>query len=213
VWTTPGTGSAWSSPILVELKNGKSELVLNQPGNPGKIVAYDPATGKELWRAPGIPDGYICPSVIAQDGTVYAIGGRKNTSVAVKAGGKGEVKPLWTTGAGSNVCSPVYHDGHIYWLHEQRGTAYCVNAATGTQVYSERVPGAGRTYSSGLVADGKIYYVTQNGGTLVVAASPKFELIAHNKLEDTSRTNASPIVDNGRLLIRTDTNLYCIGKK
>jgi len=212
-WKVPGTSSAWSSPILVELKGGKSELVLNQPGKPGKIVAYDPENGKEIWFSKGIPDGYVCPSIVANDGVIFAIGGRQNTSVGVKAGGKGEVKPLWTTPAGSNVTSPVYHEGHLYWLNENKGIAYCVNAISGEQVYGERVPGAGRTYSSAVYGDGKIYYLTQNGGTIVVAAKPKFEVIAHNKLDDTSRTNASPVIDNGKILIRSDTHLYCIGKK
>ena len=212
-WKVAGTKSAWSSPILVDLPGGKSELVLNMPGSPGKIKAFDPATGNDLWQSTGIPDGYVCPSVISHEGVVYAIGGRKNTSVAVKAGGSGQVKPLWTTGAGSNVTSPVYHDGHIYWLHETRGIAYCVEAATGKQVYSERVTGASRTYSSAVLADGKIYYISQNATTFVIAAKPKFELLATNKLDDTSRTNASPAIDNGRLLIRTDKHLYCIGTK
>jgi outer membrane protein assembly factor BamB len=133
--------------------------------------------------------------------------------VAVKAGGSGEVEPLWTTGAGSNVCSPVYHDGHLYWLHDSRGIAYCLNAETGKQVYAERVPKAGRTYASGIVADGKLYYVSQTGTTFVVAANPKFELLATNRFDDDARTNASPVVDHGRILIRSDNYLYCVGAK
>ena len=212
-WKIPNIRSAWSSPILVDVPGGKVEMVMNLPGQPGKIKGFDPATGKELWNCQGIPDGYICPSAISHDGIVYAIGGRKATSVAVKAGGTGEVKPLWTTSAGSNVTSPIFHDGHIYWIKENGGIAYCVEAATGKQVYGERVQGAGRTYASAAYADGKVYYVTQNATTFVVSAKPKFELISMNRLEDTSRTNASPVIDNGRLLIRTDKHLYCIGKK
>lgn len=211
-WKITGSRSAWSSPVLIDA-GGRTEMVMNMPGNPGKIAAFDPANGKPLWHCAGVPDGYICPSVVSHEGLVYAIGGRKNTSVGVKAGGSGEVKPMWTTGAGSNVASPVYHEGHLYWMHENSGTAYCVNATNGERVYAERIRGVGTTYSSGVYADGKIYYVAQNATTYVVAAKPKFELIATNKLEDTSRTNASPAIDNGRILIRTDKHLYCIGKK
>jgi len=210
VWRAPGTGRAWNSPVLVQAPDGRTEVVLSLPRN---IVAYNPDTGKELWRCEGIPDGYVCPSVVAEDGIVYAIGGRTNTAVAVRAGGSGKVKPLWTVGAGSNVTSPVYHEGHLYWLHEGRGIAYCLDAKTGKQVYAQRVPRAGRTYASGVVADGKIYYVTQHNGTLVVAAKPEFELLATNKFEDDARTNASPAVDDGRLLIRSDKYLYCVGAR
>jgi outer membrane protein assembly factor BamB len=214
-WRASGTGGAWNSPILVEAPGGRTEVVLSLPSRRGggKLTAYDPETGKELWNCEGIPDGYVCPSVTSHDGIVYAIGGRKNTAVAVKAGGSGQVKPLWTAGAGSNVCSPVYHDGHVYWLHDSRGIAYCLDAKTGKQVYAERVPKAGRTYASGIVADGKLYYVSQTGATFVVAAKPKFELLATNRFEDDARTNASPVVDDGRLLIRSDKYLYCIGPK
>lgn len=215
VWKTSGTGSAWNSPTLVEV-GGKTEVVLSLASkgrSGGQLTGYDPATGKELWRCKGIPDGYVCPSVTSHNGVVYAIGGRQNTAVAVKAGGQGEVQPLWSVSRGNNVTSPVFHDGHIYWLHDSRGVAYCLEAATGKEVYAERVNGAGRTYASGIVADGKIYYVSQHGGTFVVAASPKFELLARNKFNDDDRTNASPVVDNGRLLIRSDKYLYCVGKK
>ena len=212
VWRTPGTGSAWNSPVLVDLPGGKTEVVLSLAGRQGLITGYDPDTGKKLWEAEGIPDTYVCPTVTSHDGVVYAIGGRKNTAVAVKAGGSGTVKPLWSVGAGSNVTSPVYHDGHVYWASD-RGMAYCLEASTGKQVYAERLPRAGTIYSSALVADGKLYYVAQNGETFVLAAKPKFEVLAQNKFDDNARTNASPVVDSGRLLIRSDKFLYCVGKK
>jgi outer membrane protein assembly factor BamB len=212
-WRLPGTASAWSSPMLVDVPGGEPELVLNLAGKPGKIVGINPATGKKLWNCQGNNDGYVCPSVVSHDGIVYAIAGRTGQSVAVKAGGRGDVKELWTSRDDSRVNSPIYYEGHLYWLNEQRGAAMCVEAATGKEVYSQRVSGLGRAYASGVCADGKIYYVTDNATTLVIAAKPKYELIATNKLADTSRTNASPVVDNGRLLIRTDKHLYCVGKK
>jgi outer membrane protein assembly factor BamB len=216
VWQAAGVRGAWNSPVLVESPGGKTEVVLSLPGNPlGKLVGYDADDGKELWRCDGIQDGgYVCPTVIAHKGVVYAIGGRRNTAVAVKAGGRGEVEELWRANKGSNVCSPVYHDGHLYWLHDRQGTAYCLNAETGKVVYEERLrvrPGV--VYASGIVADGKLYYVSQHSGTLVLAAKPKLELLATNKFEDDARTNASPVVDNGRLLIRSDKYLYCVGAK
>ncbi len=212
-WRLPGTGGAWGSPILVDVPGGTTEIVLSLAGKTGKITGIDPTDGKKLWSCEGNNDGYICASVVSNEGIVYAIGGRANRSVAVKAGGKGDVVPLWTTRLDSRVNSPVYHEGHLYWLNEQRGQAYCIDASSGKEVYAERIAGIGRAYASGVYADGKIYYVSDNSTTFVIAAKPKFEMIATNKLDDTSRTNASPAVDNGRLLIRTDKHLYCIGKK
>ena len=145
-WKINGIKETWSSPALVNLLDGKTEMVMNLPGRPaGKVAGYDLANGKELWYCAGVPDSYICPSPISPAGIVYVIGGRQNTAVAVKAGGRGEVEPLWTTKVGSNVASPVFHEGHIYWLHEEKNTAYCINAATGKQVYAEKIAGAGLT--------------------------------------------------------------------
>jgi outer membrane protein assembly factor BamB len=212
-WKLPGTARAWSSPMLVEVPGGKPELVLDLAGNSSKIIGVDPATGKKLWSCDGNNDTYVCSSVVSHGGVVYAIAGRTGRSVAVKAGGSGDVKELWTSRNDSRVNSPVYHDGYLYWLNEQKGAALCIDAATGKEVYSQRIPGIGRAYASGVYADGKIYYVADDATTFVIAAKPKYELIATNKLADTSRTNASPAIDNGQLLIRTDKHLYCLGKK
>ena len=54
--------------------------------------------------------------------------------------------------------------------------------------------------------------VSRNKGIYVVAAQPEFKLIAHNPPLDRSVFNASPAVVDGKLLIRSDENLYCIGK-
>ncbi len=215
-WRADGIRGSWNTPVLVDVPGGETELVVCVPMT---VLGLDPATGERLWRSEGIPDsGYICPSVVAHEGIVYAIGGRTNTALAVRAGGRGDVTStheLWRTNKGSNVCSPVYHDGYLYWVHDRSGIANCLNAATGDTVYQERLtPRPGVVYASAILADGKLYAVSQHEGTFVLAAKPEFELLAHNTLaDDDSRTNASPAVSHGQLLLRTDRNLYCIGTK
>ena len=197
--------------MLVDLPSGQQELVVSVRG---KIRAFNPQTGTELWSCHGVDD-YVVPSIIAHDGVVYAIGGRSNTALAVKAGGKGNVTELWRIGKGSNVTSPVYHDGHIYWSHEGNGIAYCVTADKGTVVFDERLrPNSDRIYGSPIVADGKLYFVSRQKGVHVVEAKPQFKLLAHNVIkDDTSVFNGSPVVLNSQLLLRSNRYLYCIGKK
>ncbi|HWA99150.1 MAG TPA: PQQ-binding-like beta-propeller repeat protein, partial [Pirellulales bacterium] len=110
VWTIEDVRGARNTPNLVELPGGGGELVVSMPGAPlGTIVGYDPHTGKELWRCRGIPDdGYVCPSPVTHHGVVFVIGGRKNTALAVRAGGRGDVTEtheLWRTDKGANVAS------------------------------------------------------------------------------------------------------------
>ena len=210
-WRAEGINSSWNTPLIVDVPGQDQELVVSVEG---RIRGFDPQSGKALWDAEGI-HRYVCPSVIAHEGIVYAIGGG-STSLAVRAGGRGDVSAthgLWRKDKGSNVSSPVYHEGHLYWASDSGGIVYCQNPATGEIVYQERLsPDSGLIYASPILADGKVYYVSQTGGTYVVAARPNFELLAHNVIEgDDSRINASPAVSNGRLLIRSDRFLYSIG--
>lgn len=212
IWKAPGINSAWDTPMLVHVPSNGTELVLSIAN---RLRSFDPDTGKELWNADGI-HRYICPSVVSHDGIVYAIGGG-HTSLAVKAGGRGDVTKtnvLWREKKGSNVSSPIYLAGHLYWAGDG-GLVHCQEADTGKSVYSERLqPEPGRLWASPILADGKLYYVSQHKGVYVVAAKPTFEQIAHNVIEDDkSRANASIAVSKGQLLLRTDQYLYCIGNK
>jgi outer membrane protein assembly factor BamB len=209
VWRVRGMDSSWNTPHLVEALDGKTELVVSIKG---KILAFDPSTGKQLWSCNGIPD-YVCPSVVSHQGVVYVIGGRTSQAIAVKTGGRGDVTEthvLWNAKAGANVVSPVVHDGYLYWVSDRNNIAYCVRLQDGHVMYAERFPA--QPYASAVVGDGKIYIVTRGSGTYVLAAKPEFELLAHNNLDDRSTFNASPIIADSKLILRSNKFLYCIGK-
>lgn len=212
-WTVKKVKESWNTPLLVPLKDGKSELVY---ASFGKVAGLDPETGKERWTCKNDCTWYIVPSIIHHEGVVYSLGGRSGTvGCAVKLGGSGdatETHRLWTTKKGSNVSSPVFHGGHLYWMNDNSEVAFCADAKTGDIVYEERLPRAGQMYASALLAGGKVYYLTRTGKTFVVEASPKFKLVATNDLGDRSTFNASPAVAGDRLLIRSDRFLYAIGK-
>jgi outer membrane protein assembly factor BamB len=212
-WSAKGMSSSWNTPLLLTAE-GRPEVVVSVQGT---LRSFDPKSGEELWNAHGVDD-YVCPSVVAKDGVVYVIGGRNNTAVAVKAGGKGDVTKtheLWRLNRGSNVCSPVLHEGHLYWANEGSGVIYCATADKGKILFEERVkPNSGRMYASALAADGKLYFVSRENGTYVVEAKPQFKLLAQNAIkDDTSVFNASPVVSEGQLLLRSNRYLYCIGKR
>src|SRR5262245_22636408 len=213
LWRSPGIASAWNTPVLVTTAEKGVELVVSVQN---RVLGLDPENGKELWRAEGV-HSYVCPSVVAHDGIVYAIGGG-STSLAVRAGGRGDVTKthvVWRENKGSNVGSPVYYKGHLYWASDGGGTVHCQDVATGKMVYAERLaPASGQIWASPVLADGNLYYVSKGKGVYVVAADPKFKLVAHNVIEDDkSRSNASLAVSDGQLFLRNDENLYCIGKR
>ena len=208
VWRADGMRKSWNTPHLVQLANGEHELIVSVEGS---ILGFDPKTGAELWRCDGIPD-YVCPSVISQQGIVYAIGGRRSRAIAVRAGGRGDVTDshkLWEAQAGANVSSPVIHDGHMYWVSDRNKVAYCVRLNDGAIIYSERF--RGQPYASAALGDGKIYIVTRYDGIYVLAATPEFTQLAHNEFADRSTFNASPVISNGQIFLRSDRFLYCVG--
>jgi len=213
VWRVPGIDMSWSTPLILEVPGGGSELVVSMKG---KVLGLDPATGRQLWECAGVQD-YVCPAVIAHQCIVYVTGGRKPYTMAVRAGGRGDVTAthvLWEAKATPKVATPLCYDGHLYWL-DQTGVAACLDAASGETVYEERLQIEGerdKVYASMVYADGKIFAVSRQGGAIVLAARPEFDELARNDLGDPSVFNATPVPHDGQLLLRSDRFLYCIGK-
>lgn len=212
-WRVTGIRESWSTPLLVDVPGKSKELVVPMVG---KILGLDPATGKERWSCEGL-NNYMCPSPAAHAGVVYCTGGRERTTLAIRAGGEGDVTRthlLWKVKKGSNVSSPIIHEGHVYLANDMGGIATCLDAKTGETVYEQRLGRVGEVYASPLLADGKLYYLGRHGGEAVVlAAGPEFQELARNSLGDRSRSNATPAVAAGQLLIRTDEFLYCIAEQ
>ena len=138
-WKAPfsGYGGSWSTPILVEAA-GRAELVIAVSD---EVWGLNPETGKLRWFALTQHGQPICPSVVAEKGIVYAIGGRRGRAAALRTGGKGDVSSshlVWTAEAGAYVPSPVIHDGYLCWVND-RGIAHCLDAKDGSVVYRERL--------------------------------------------------------------------------
>jgi len=210
VWRAEGIGDSWSTPLVVDLPDGSQELVVSVDG---KVLGFDPATGEKLWECASVSRNGR-PSVIAHNGIVYVASGPVPLTIAIRAGGRGDVTDshmLWQLKKTPVVNTPLYHDGYLYWVEAHRAVAVCVNAGTGQLVYQERLPGASRVYASLILTEGKLYAVTRQRGTIVLAVGPEFKELARNDLGDSSVFNATPVVSDGQLLIRSDQYLYCIG--
>lgn len=233
-----GFGSTWGTPVLVELPDGRTDLVI---GVPYEIWGLSPDTGKLIWFCDGVPSNSMCSSVVAHDGVVYAAdssGTGGGGTIAVRAGGKGDVTKthvVWTGRDRSRIGTPMVHDGHLYWVSSK--IANCVNIADGKSVFQSRLGSSsgadnqgsqgqsrfgrggggggrgGQDYSSPVCADGKIFYSARSGETFVFKAGPKFELLATNRFADGGQLVATPAISDGELLIRSSTHLYCVAAK
>ncbi len=217
VWkVSRGFPASWNTPTIAAV-NGREEMIVSVSG---KLRAFDPKTGTELWNCRGIRGAELCPSVLVQDGVAYVIGlPGTGKAMAVRAGGSGDVSEtnvVWELGIGSNCSSPVFHEGHIFFANDSRGILHCVKAATGEIIFEQPLSKerGNKVYASPILSEGRLYYVSRDQGTFVVAAKPTFEFLQHNVISgDDSVSNATPAVAEGQIFLRSDRFLYCIGKR
>jgi outer membrane protein assembly factor BamB len=238
VWRTKGLGICWGSPIMVETKDGKQEVVLSLPG---KVAGYDAESGKLLWHCKGMSSGgggfggggfgggkgfggggrfgpYTSSTPVARDGIVYVIGGggpgSQASSLAVKAGGSGDVTQthvVWKQRAGATHPSPVLSGDHLCWIS---GIAVSLNAADGKVAYKKRLYDSTSEYVSAVAADNKIYALTRSDGLYVLEGGRTFKELSHYEFKgDDSLFNASPAISDGRIFVRSNAYLYCLGNK
>ena len=135
-----GVIGSWSTPIVVKTGE-REELVITYPE---QVQAYDLKTGKQLWHCRGL-NPLIYTSPVAGEGVVVGTGGYGGSSLAVRAGGSGDVTDshrLWHKPRDQQrIGTGVIKDGHLYILNTP-GVAQCIELKTGAVVWQERLAGS-----------------------------------------------------------------------
>jgi outer membrane protein assembly factor BamB len=204
---------SYTTPALARVGAAK-EIVITG----GDVVTgHDPATGKELWRAQGLNPGkdrnyriVASPQVV---GEIVIAPTRVRPMLALKPGGRGDVTEshkVWSFDRGPDVPTPV-SDGTLLYSVDDRGVVYALDVKTGAVTYGPERLKPGTYSASPVLADGKIYVTSEEGITSVFAAGPKFQVVAENAVDE--YTLSSVAVSNGQIFLRTEKNLYAIGKK
>ena len=210
VWRTERTTRrSWGTPIFVRA-GGRIEMMAT---GAEMIAGYDPRTGKELWRGPGLQNHPI-PSTVAGHGLVFFNSGypRKRV-IAVKPGGSGDITDsenvVWRYDKGTAyVASPVLYGDYLY-LMSDGGIITCLEAKTGTVAYEGGRPPVPGSYRSSLVAFGdRILQTSEDGDTFVFRAGPKHEILKSNSVGEP--VWASLAFANDTIYIRGDKHLFAI---
>ncbi len=199
---------SWSSPQIVPVGDtGKHELLLC---GSLKIDALDPETGSKLWTVGGMQQECI-PTPVFGHGLIYAVSGPGGKSLAIRAGGRGEVSHthvVWQNSRGVPFVPSAILLGDLYYLVNDNGIATCLDARDGNPVWQKRLPG--RYTASPIGTRQHIYFFNEDGETIVIRADgDDFQQVARNRINQP--VFASPAISQGNLFIRTTSELLCIG--
>lgn len=198
---------SYTTPLVIQV-DGRDQVVSI---GAYRAAAYDPQTGREIWRV-SYGDGFSnVPRPVFSHGLVFiGTGFQEPSMLAVRPTGTGDVTNThvaYTIERGAPFTPSPLIVGDEFYMVSDIGVASCLDVKTGKIHWQQRVPG---NYSASPVfADNRIYFLSEEGVATVIAPGKEFRRLAVNTLDGT--TFASIAVSQGTLFIRSDSHLYRIG--
>jgi outer membrane protein assembly factor BamB len=219
VWKTPrgidvskrqyDTRKAFCTPIVIQA-SGRKQLIAPCAD---AIIAYNPDTGKELWKV-RMTGFSIIPRPVFAGGLLYVVTDCSRPQLwALKPtlkGGKPTATVAWKVKKDAPQRSSIVVVDDLIYGMTHRGYVLCFEAKTGKTVWKQRI---GSAFSaSPLYADGRIYIFNERQGTKVIKPGRTYKELAASSLNK-SRIMASPAIAGKAVFLRTDTHLYRIEKQ
>jgi outer membrane protein assembly factor BamB len=211
-WQTPRSGTlrddpqlkkAYGTPLILPLEG--RDVVLSPAAD--WLYAYDPATGRELWKLSyGVLGFSIVPRPVTAGGLLFmSTSFMQPELLAVKLAGVATAPEIvWREKKGAPTMSSVLVVDGLVFMVSDKGVATCLDAASGERLWSERL--GGNFSSSPLYADGRIYVGNRDGDTFVIRPGRGFDLLATNSLD--GAIFATPAAVGRAIYLRTETALY-----
>lgn len=200
---------AFSTPH-VERINGRWQMISL---GAKAAYAYDPLTGKELWRVEERGQHSASTRPVVGHGMIFfPTGFPVGQLFAIRAAAEGSSSApqiMWKLKRGvSNKPSILLVDDLIYMIGDT-GIASCTDAKTGESVWQQRI--GGEYSASPLYAQNHLWFFSEDGKTTVLKPGRTFEQVAENRLDDGFL--ASPAPAGKAFFLRTRTHLYRIEDK
>jgi outer membrane protein assembly factor BamB len=205
-FATPQIVMIGGDPVIVMV--GKDPVLVSLGSK--AAYAYDPMTGKELWRVqePTNFSSSIRP-VFGHGLVFYSTGWNTGQVLAVKPDGRGDVTGshvAWRVSRGAPKKPSMLLLGDLLMMINDSGIVTTLDAKTGAEVWTARLTDS---YSaSPLAAEGRVYFFSEDGKATVIEAGRTFKVLAENTLPEGFM--ASPAVDGRALYLRTRSHLYRI---
>jgi outer membrane protein assembly factor BamB len=197
---------SWTVPVILDV-NKQMQMIVSGTEN---LIAYDPRTGKEIWKTGGVGGNSVHTPVFGH-GMVYVSTGYPNKNVmAVRLNpAPGEERVAWTYKKGTGyIPNAILYGDYLYFMTDA-GLLTCVDAITGKPAYeSKRFPTPGHFAAAPVAFDGKLLITSQDGDTYVLKAGPEHEILGTNSLGE--GVVASLAIAGDSIYIRSEKNLYRI---
>ncbi len=207
IWETPrkSVRTCYGAPSVFEVA-GKKALVFAETGD--GLFALDVATGKQLWNNKVFTKRSVSCPIIVGDLAIgtEGSGGGGNILFGVNLKGDHELK-FEIKRAAPYVPTPVAKGESLY-LWADNGIVSCLDATSGETIWSERV--GGNVSSSPVIAGDKLIGISETGTVTILSASRSYQKLGTIELGETTRS--TPMLSEDYILLRTDTQLICIGK-
>lgn len=197
---------AYSTPCVYGADPASQELIFNSEAH--GISSINPRTGSTNWELEVFNQRTVSSPVVVGNiifGTCGSGGGSRNYLVAVRAGDKPQ-EAYRIEKAAPYVPTPVAR-GELVFLWADNGVVTCIDAQHGDKVWQKRV--GGNFSGSPIRAGDRLYAISSEGEVVVLAAGREYELLGRNALGQISRS--TPAVAGGRMLLRTESQLFCLG--
>ncbi len=229
---SPGAGvrsGQWGSPAY-GVVGEKPQVAF--PGGDGWLYAFEPETGKLLWKfnckghekapvggKPETENVLIATPVYAGHRVLIAVGQNPEMGDnpgclrAIDARGQGDVTKtheLWRLAGeefGSSISNVAVHEGLVYAC-EIGGFVDGVDLETGRRFWRHDL--LATVWGSPVVADGKVYVRTEDGNVVVFQTGREKKVLATNELPGLLNGTVTPA--NGVLYVAGQKRLYAVAR-
>lgn len=197
---------AFVTPVVRRV-NGRDLLV--SPAAQG-CYAYDPQSGKEVWRI-AYRGFSAVPQPAFEGDTAFVVtdfGKPEIWAIDISGTGVlGEANVKWKyTATCPSTPSLLVNNGLLFFITDKTGIASCINTNNGELVWRERIGGS---FSSSPIATKEhLYFFDRLGTSTVIALGDHFHIVSRNKLE--SGCMATPAIADNVMYLRTTSHLYGI---
>ena len=222
VWRQEAKGldGMWGTPTLVSIDENRTDLVMCVAK---ELWGLDPSNGKLRWFANATGAQHAYTSVVKDGKRVFAFTGRGGGSIAIDAGGTGDISEtntVWTGRDTSRFASPIRVGSKLYLV--SNGVLTAVDAKTGDRIEQLRLKGAKQTggrfgsldYPSPIVAGNHLFYLNGSGQMYVFELGDKLKQVALNQVTSEKEVFwGTPAISDGKLVMRSAKYLYCVANK